>query len=60
MRWHPVERAAHWQVRGQHEQFTEVPRHEGLLHPFRELIAGQPALDERLLQEPDGAVPVGY
>ena len=57
---HPVERAADRQVRGQPEQFPEVPRHQGLAYPLLELVASQPALDERLLQEPDGAVPVGY
>ena len=59
VRWQPVERA-HRQVDVQLEQFPEVARSDRLPNPLLEFVQGQPALDERLFEDPDRTVLVGH
>jgi hypothetical protein len=47
------------QVIVQREQLPEVAGREGLLDPLHEFVQGQPAGDERVLEDLNGAVPVG-
>jgi hypothetical protein len=59
VRWEPVERADR-QVSVQFEQFPEVARSDRQPNPLLEFVQGQPALDERLFEDPDRTVPVGH
>jgi len=48
------------QVIVEREQFLEAARLHGPPDPLVEFVEGQPAFDERVLEDPDGTVLVGH